>query len=131
MTDAKGRGAPVATRITTPGGFGGGIRRKIPAPFARPSISVGESGPRRVWQNVPADKLKAGDVVPGVGCIVKVDEFYHMPTAEEARAIPLAQLPEHHQWTVTVTGIEGAIRTYQGGEPVFAFALPVEEGCTT
>lgn len=128
MTDAKGRGAPVATRITTPGGFGGGIRRKIPAPFARPSISVGESGPRRVWQNVPSDKLTAGDVVPGVGCIARVDEFFYVPPASE---YSLEGVAEMTTWTVTVTGIEGAIRTYQGGEPVFAFALPVEEGCTT
>lgn len=128
MTGGTGRDAPTASRITVPSGNAGvpQIRKKIPAPFARPSISVGSSGPRREWRTVEAHQLKAGDIVPSVGRLASVHEEYYMPTAEEARAMePLAVL-DHYKWDVTVRGVEGNTRVYQGHEPVFAFVFPVE-----
>ncbi len=128
MTDAKGRAAPAATRIDVPGGPGGSIRRKIPAPFARPSISIGDSGPRREWRRVAADELKIGDIVPSVGRLVQVHEEVYVPSASEYTLEGIAELTS---WTVTVIGVEGTVRVYQGHEVVFAFVFPVEEECTS
>jgi hypothetical protein len=121
MSDVTGR-APTATRITTPGGFGGRIRRKMPAPFERPSINVGSNEPRRQWATVMSDQLKAGDIVPSVGRIVSVDEEFYVPGP--GSGLTFEGIAEMTSWTVTVRGAGGIIRVYQGGEPVFAFVLP-------
>lgn len=121
MSEATGRDAPTAMQIPTPGGFGGSIRRKMPAPFARPSISVGASGPRREWHTIAADQLREGDIVPSVGRLVGVKELLSAPPANSG--LTSQQIIDQTTWTVTVVGVDGAVRIYQGGEPVFAFVF--------
>lgn len=47
-------------------------RRKIPAPFQRPSITVGGYAVKREWRWVTPDKISVGDIVPSVGKVVEV-----------------------------------------------------------
>lgn len=89
------------------------IRRKIPTPFSRGSISISSSGPRRKWCMARAEDLQAGDTVPGVGVIEEAVETFD------------ASLPT--PWYVTVTGAAGNVRVYRGGEPVWAFTFDPKE----
>lgn len=43
-------------------------RRVLPAPFQRPRINAGSHG--KTWQDIPAENLSPGDIVPGVGRVV-------------------------------------------------------------
>ena len=43
-------------------------RRVIPAPFQRPRVTGGSHG--KAWQEIRAENLSLGDIVPGVGRVV-------------------------------------------------------------
>lgn len=46
--------------------------RKIPL-FSRPAASVSRSGPKRVWQMVPAGTLRMGDMLSDYGVVTRID----------------------------------------------------------
>lgn len=84
------------------------VRRKMPAPFTRPSISIGGSScQHREWRTVAVTDLVEGDCIPGLGRVFQVDEKMDLGTRE---------------WTVTVRGGVDNVRVYQGNESVWAFA---------
>lgn len=99
------------TRIPVPSLPKGQVRRKIPKPFARPSISVGAAGSpaveRRYWQIVNVVDLKVGDIVPGIGRVFELIEKFDS---------------DDRSWTMTVKGGLDNIRVYGGNETVWAFA---------
>lgn len=47
-------------------------RRVVPPPFRRPSVSGGTHG--KTWQNVRADQVGPGDILPDVGLVTSVGE---------------------------------------------------------
>jgi hypothetical protein len=107
------------TRLpATPGGAR--VQRTIPAPFQRPSITVGGSAAaRRTWTQVPAYQLREGDIIPGVGRLYRVEEHHQAPAF--GSGLSTAQIVDQITWTVTVTGGLNNTRTYQGNESVYAF----------
>jgi hypothetical protein len=100
-----------AQRIDVPSLPNGRVQKKIPTPFARPSISIGGAGPveKREWRAVLACKLAEGDIVPGVGVLDTVDE--QVTTADDIEI----------RWTVTVTGGDDNRRSFDGNDQVWAF----------
>lgn len=91
------------------------VRKKMPAPFARPSITIGGSPiERKSWKTVQSQDIKVGDIVPGVGRVYEVNEVVD-------RSVMLTSNPPQFPWTVTVKGGLGNVKTYQGGELVWAF----------
>lgn len=109
------------SRIPVPGLPNGRVQRKIPKPFARPSITIGGCEPteRREWANVPAHQLRAGDIVPGIGRLFEVTEGVTSPAYNSG--LPWREVADLVSWTVTVKGGVANTRTYQGGEAVWAF----------
>ncbi len=79
------------------------VQRKMPSPFQRPSIAVGEPDVRREWRDIPAAELAVGDTVPGVGIIRTVTHQDRSP------------------FTVTVNGGDGNHRAFAHTDRVFAF----------
>lgn len=45
--------------------------RLKPKPFSRPTVNLGFTE-NRMWQNVPAQRLRPGDTVQGVGTLEEV-----------------------------------------------------------
>lgn len=102
----------------------GKTQRKMPAPFSRTSINLGgDPQTKRSWGHVLAVKLKAGDVVPGVGVLTDVVEGDVTVISDHCSEC-------HHEddptviWTVTVTGGDGNTKTFKGEEQVWAFTAP-------
>lgn len=83
-------------------------RRRItsPKPFARPSIEIGRSGPKRSWAHVPASVLAQGDTVSGVGILESVTTKAGL---------------------VIVRNVSGRAETFYGDQVVYAFVLPTPE----
>lgn len=51
-------------------------RRKIPAPFTRPTINSTAGNPvKRSWKDTPVTKIKPGDNIAGFGVVDHVVEF--------------------------------------------------------
>ena len=46
----------------------------MPRPFARPSLSLSIGEIKRVWNMVPANKLRPGDTIPEIGLVREVFE---------------------------------------------------------
>lgn len=92
----------------------GRIRFSKPAPFRRPSITIGAGpgAPRREWGTVPAHRLAAGDILPGVGLIDTIDEQIISGNDLVVR------------WTITVRGGQGNVTTLTGDAEVWAFTAP-------
>lgn len=92
------------------------VQRKMPAPFQRPSISIGTPREaRREWRSVLACDIKVGDIVPGLGRIYDV----HERVDRFRLAVPGS--PEQVRWFVVLSGGVSNVRTYQGNETVWAF----------
>ncbi len=83
------------------------IRRAMPAPFQRPSISLSPppGTPKRVWRNTLASNVKPGDTYPGIGIVESVSD----------------ELADGHRWTVTITGGAGNTVTISGTDSVWVF----------
>jgi len=75
--------------------------RKVPKPFSRPSATISSpDGSKKEWKDVPAEKVKAGDIVTGVGLVSGV--FIHKDQ-------------------VRIEGGANNIETFFIGQPVKAF----------
>jgi hypothetical protein len=120
MKDQPGIG-----RVSVPNLPNGRVVRKVPAPFQRPSINIGGTPQvRREWRNVPAHALKAGDTIPGVGTLYRVQETLTTPPAGSDRTPDT--IADQITWTVTVEGGLRHTRIYQGSETVWAFSSETE-----
>ena len=95
----------------------GRVQPHKPAPYARPSVSLGEPT-RRSWTSVPITEVKAGDILPDVGRVERVDEDIR---GDDPLLTPGVEYAP--RWTITVTGV-GGTRTFGGHEVVFAFTDP-------
>ncbi len=83
------------------------VRRTIPAPFQRPSITIGgTTGLKREWRHRLACDLVSGDTVPGVGIVDSVVEDVDF---------------EGRVWTITVTGGEANTKVFKGTDTVWVF----------
>lgn len=97
-------------------------QRKVPRPFARPSISIGAGIPqseRREWAIVPAQQIRVGDIVPGIGRVFSVSEQLDAPRFKSG--LTAEQIVEKVAWTVTVSGGANNIKVFQGGEEVWCY----------
>jgi len=79
------------------------VQRKMPAPFTRPSLTVGDTPVKRAWRDIPAEELSIGDTVPGIGTIDEVHRAQQAP------------------FTVTVRGGDDNFRAFNHTDRVFAF----------
>lgn len=89
------------------------VRKKVPNPYQRPSISVGGTQVKRQWAEVRVHDLAAGDVVPGVGLIADVREDITVPDHLDDKT-PIV-------WKVTITNAFGKTFTYPGEHTVMAY----------
>lgn len=106
MSESAGQ-APSAARIDVPRLPSGRVQRKMPAPFARPSISIGvPPHQQREWRHVLACDLGEGDTVPGLGLLGVIRET-HSGGADG--------------WSVHLEGAEGRAATFSATASVFAF----------
>lgn len=97
------------------------VQRKVPKPFARPSISIGGVAPaeRREWTIVPAQNIRVGDIVPGIGRVFAVNEQLDAPRYKSG--LTAEQIVDKVAWTVTVSGGVNNVRVFQGGEEVWCY----------
>jgi hypothetical protein len=101
-----------------------GVRKVMPAPFERPSISVGSpAAARRQWRVVAVTSLRAGDTIAHFGRVSAVHEQVSAPDA--GSGLGTAAVVEHVVWTVTVIGTDvgqGAPeRVFAGAGTVYAY----------
>jgi hypothetical protein len=99
------------------------VRKKMPAPFQRPRISVGGGAAqaKREWRVIPVTDVREGDILPGIGYVETVMENVAMPDFDQVAA-GAALDPV---WTVIVTGGEDNRRVYNGNDEVHVFtAVP-------
>lgn len=61
-------------------------RRVIPAPFQRPSVRGGTHG--KTWQNVRADQVVPGDIIPEIGLVIHTHELLERETVAEVDEVP-------------------------------------------
>ena len=61
-------------------------RRVIPPPFRRPSINGGKHG--KTWQNVRADQVRKGDIIPEIGLVQETRELLTRETVAEVDSVP-------------------------------------------
>ena len=57
-------------------GLPGNMGRKIPKPFARPSISLGEKKVVREWKWQYPGKLESGDILANHGVVIDVKAVF-------------------------------------------------------
>lgn len=101
--------APDITRLPVPAKPPAQVRRKIPAPFQRPSITIsgGADTPKRAWRHILACEVRPGDTLPGVGIVESVSDFVDADAG--------------YAWTVTIIGGDGNVKLYEGNDLVFVF----------
>lgn len=84
------------------------IQKKIPAPYSRPSISVGEAKrAKRGWKQTPVTELVKDDIVADFGRVETVEEFV---------------VRDPYAWNVKLTNAFGATKTFPGHDTVLAFS---------
>lgn len=98
----------------------GSVRRKVPAPFTRPTLTVGAA--RRVWQHVPVSHLRSGDTLPDLGLISAVAEEFRAP---DPTGLTGQQIADQLRWVIIFYN-EAAQRRREipGHEQVWAFTRP-------
>lgn len=97
------------------------VRKKLPAPHARPSITIGGGGAvRRIWRWVAAHRIQVGDVIPDLGRVSEVTVNSYVPPL--GSGLTPAQIASQVRWTVTITAGEGNTRTYHAAAEVWCFA---------
>lgn len=94
-------------------------RRVLPAPFRRQRVSLDRHG--RSWQQVRADAVQPGDVVPEVGRIAGIDFDIRYETVAGVPDVATGM-------KVILTGIDGTAAAFDPGQHVRAFRLA--ELCT-
>ncbi len=99
-----------ASRVRVPAKPPATVRRKMPAPFARPSITISAdaSAPRRTWRHILAADLVIGDTVPGIGVI---HDIVDVTRGEDGG----------FDWQVTIHGGDDNVRTIRATEIVMAY----------
>lgn len=114
---------PGVSRLPVPNLPSGRVQRKVPAPFTRPSISIGTAiQERRQWRTVPAHAITQGDTIPGLGTVCEVVEEVKQYRADQlGRGIGMKP---RVLWTVTVAAGDGNERVYAGEEQVWCFTKP-------
>lgn len=108
MTDSQ--------HFPVPSNPGGRVQRAIPAPFQRPSVTIG-AGPDQVhrqWRNILVCDIHDGDIVPDIGRIVAVDDIIGDVDSSVFGAT-------YHPWCIRLTGADGLSKTYPANELIFAF----------
>lgn len=98
------------------------VGKKMPKPFARPSITIGASIPsseRREWTEVPAGDIRVGDIVPGLGRIFSVSTTVDAP--RHGSSLSPAEIADRVVWSVTLAGGVNNTRTYHGSDTIWAF----------
>lgn len=91
------------------------IRRKMPAPFVRPSISLdGHYRVKRVWQDTAVCDLVEGDTVAGFGTVEAKAEFIQV-SADEV-------------WRIRLYNVMGEWKDFPGYDRVFAFSKEADAG---
>jgi hypothetical protein len=88
------------------------LRRVIPEPFRRERVSLDRHG--RAWQNCRADLVAKGDVVPGVGRVVKTEHKISYGTVAGMSDVATGM-------SVVITGVGGNVLNLQPGDSVKAF----------
>jgi hypothetical protein len=91
------------------------VQKTLPAPFARPSITVGGPQVKRRWQQRPVQDVTEGDIIAGFGQVKLIQEHIEIPADAAVCGI---------EWSITVTNLLGASKTYPGHETVMVFAAP-------
>lgn len=94
-------------------------RRVIPEPFRRPSIRAGGHG--KTWQNVRAEQVKPGDIIPGIGRVTDAHEVLRRETI--AGVVGVASRLE---WAVRGAG--GVTRCYRPEDQLRVFREAVVPG---
>lgn len=79
-------------------------RRVIPPPFQRPSINGGKHG--KTWQNVRADQVEKGDIIPGVGLVASARSVPVYETVAGVEGVPV-------RFEVEISGVGGVIENYR------------------
>lgn len=94
-------------------------RRKLPAPFTRPTISTSGGTPvKRFWKEVSILKVDKGDTVADFGVVQDRVEFINMPmdAAQDAR-----------EWRIRLYNVVGDYKDYPGHQRVYAFTEDTNE----
>lgn len=106
-----------SSRVRVPAKPPATVRRKMPAPFSRPSITISgpDAGPKREWRHILACDLRPGDTVPGVGVIDEVTD--NMSGSNRSNDF---------SWTVTIRGGDNNTRTIRATEIVLAYTATTE-----
>lgn len=89
------------------------VRRKVPTPFTRPSITVGGGAAgavKRHWQEIAVTDVKQGDTVANFGVVDEIEE--HVRIREWINGRP---------WTVELHNVMGETKVYGGEDVVLAF----------
>lgn len=90
------------------------VRRKIPAPFSRPSINATGGKPvKRSWKDTSIVDLKPGDTVADFGTVESSVEFINTDS----------DMP----WRVRVYNVMGDYRDFVGNDRVFSFSGTADE----
>jgi hypothetical protein len=101
----------------------GRVVRKVPKPFARPSITIGTPPTeRREWRTVRAYEIREGDVIPGLGMVTRAEEINSSPKA--GSGLDPEVIADSVVWQVYVWAGEDNMATYQGNTEVWCFARP-------
>ena len=119
------------------------VRRVIPAPFKRPSMTAGSHG--KTWRHIRADKIRPDDIIPDIGLVTAVKEETVYSTRGEILGVEKLengdfQLPT--DWTqlggkvidfgdlsekvavglaVVVIGVEGQVKAFRESDEVQVF----------
>lgn len=92
-------------------------RRKIPAPFTRPTInSTGGKPVKRYWKDTKVTDLKRGDTVANFGLVESVVEFINDRPDDPA-----------FQWRIRLYNVVGDYRDFPGSQRVYAFTADTNE----
>lgn len=104
------------------------VRKKLPNPFARPSITVGGETAKQVkrtWQDLSVTEIKKDDTVAGFGTVaaavesIEIDQVYEDGGWDEGGEDILVDRPV---WWVRLYNIMGEYQDYAGEARLFVFA---------
>lgn len=95
------------------------VRKKLPAPFARPSINLdGGIHRKRSWKDTPVTDLKPGDVVANLGRIATVEEHVEIP---EIGPVQHDESTMDGFWIFRITNVLGKHFDLPGYQRYYAF----------
>lgn len=82
------------------------IQKRLPAPFQRPSISVGGTTVKRSWKLTPVTDISPGDMVANFGKVDRKQQWFQR---------------DPYEWSVNLINVVGDEKRFGGHETVFAF----------